>query len=84
MPRLWWEADVNPDTVYDYSFSVWPDPRSSRWSRAACLLVNIIDGRQMKEFTERQFNDFREKLAKMGLELRNIERAPHHEFFPVH
>lgn len=70
-----------PDTVYDYGFSVWPDETSPRMREnvAVRALFHHMSMRQVMEFTERQFNDFREELVKVGLTLREIERAPHLE-----
>jgi hypothetical protein len=68
---------VSPDTLYDYCFAVWPDETSPRWNRAAFDLFRMLGTRVVLEFTERGFNDFREDLAKVGLTLREVERAPH-------
>lgn len=73
-----WPA-VAPDTVYDYSFSVWPDENSPRMrpNNAVFDLFRHMFARNVMQFTEREFNDFRDELAKVGLTLREIERAPH-------
>ncbi len=69
------------DTVYDYGFTVWPDEISPRMREndSVRTLFHHMSMRQVMEFTERQFNDFREELAKVGLTLREIERVPHLE-----
>ena len=72
-----------PETVYDYCFSVWPDEESPRWNRSAFVLFRTLTGRVELTFTERAFNDFREELARAGLALREIERAPHLDPAPV-
>lgn len=65
---------------YDYSFSVWPDETSARLKdcRAIFDLFRMLNGRIVMDFTEREFNDFREELAKVGFTLREIERQPFH------
>ena len=73
-----------PDTVYDYAFTVWPDEESHRWNPSCYELFRMLAGRVVLEFTERQFNDFREGVAKAGLTLREIERQPHLEPATVH
>lgn len=75
-----WPA-VTADTVYDYGFSVWPDETSPRMraSRAVFDLFRHIMTRSVMPFTEREFNDFREEISKVGLTLREIERVPHLE-----
>lgn len=65
--------------AYDYNFSVWPDEESPRWNRAAFELFRMLPMRVVMTFTEAQFDDFREDLARVGLSLREIERVPHHE-----
>lgn len=65
--------------TYDYCFTVWPDETSPRWNRAAFKLFSALACRVALEFTEQEFNEFREELAKMGLTLREIERTVHHE-----
>ena len=68
-----------PETVYDYSFSAWPDEECPRWNRATFALFQMLTRRIVMEFTERAFNDFREDLAKVGIAIREIERVPHLE-----
>jgi hypothetical protein len=77
-PAAGWPS-VTPGTVFDYCFSVWPDETSGRMvgNGAVFPLFRAIRSRVVMEFTEREFNDFREELAKVGLTLREIERAPH-------
>ena len=72
---------ITADTVFDYGFSVWPDETSPRMrtSRAVFDLFGNLNARSLMQFTERAFNDFREDLAKVGLTVREIERAPHME-----
>ncbi len=47
-------------------------------------LYSMLSRRLVMEFTEREFNDFREELGKVGIALREIERAPHLELCSVH
>lgn len=72
---------VDQNTVYDYAFTVWPDETSPRMcsNKAVFRLFKFLTSRCVMEFSERDFNDFREELAKVGLTLREIERAPHLE-----
>jgi len=72
---------IAPDTVFDYGFCVWPDETSPRMraNKAVFDLFRHMQMRQVMEFTERQFNDFREEISKVGLTLREIERVPHLE-----
>lgn len=67
------------DVKYDYTFAVWPDetnPRVRAYTAIFCLFRHM-NTRSTMEFTEREFNDFREELFKVGLTLREIERVPH-------
>jgi hypothetical protein len=45
--------------------------------KAVFKLFELIKSRVVMEFTERDFNNFREDLAKVGLTLREIERVPY-------
>lgn len=70
---------ATPDRVYSYSFAVWPDETSPRWNRAVFDLFRLMCTRVGGwDMTEREFDDFREDLAKCGLTLREIERVPYH------
>ena len=73
--------NTGQDTVFDYSFCVWPDEASprNRANSAIFALFHHMMMRQVMEFTELEFNDFREELSKVGLTLREIERVPHLE-----
>lgn len=64
--------------TYEYEFAVWPDEQSPRWTPAVYSLwkAGRLHGIVVMEFTERDFNDFREDLAKCGLSLREIGRRP--------
>ncbi|MBX9581006.1 MAG: hypothetical protein K2X87_11915 [Gemmataceae bacterium] len=64
---------------YEYRFNVWPDEESPRWNTAAYDVFRMLGGRVVAlDFTEREFNDFREDLSRVGLTLREIERVPFH------
>lgn len=65
--------------IYEYTFSVWPDETSPRMRscRQVFDLFRMMLSRVVMEFTEREFNDFREEISKVGLTLREIERIPH-------
>lgn len=67
--------------IYDYGFTVWPDETSPRMkdNRSIFDLFRHMAMRQVMEFTELEFNDFREDLSKVGLTLREIERSVHTE-----
>lgn len=71
--------------IYEYEFAVWPDETSPRWNRAVYDVwrAGRLHGIIVMEFAEREFNDFREELAKCGLTLREIARRPHVEAEPV-
>ncbi len=80
-----WPA-VTPSTVFDYGFVAWPDEASPRIvaNKAVFNLFQIMMSRVVMEFTERDFNDFREELSKLGITLREIERSPHLNSVAVH
>ena len=65
------------DTPFAYSFSVWPEEQHPRWTRPVFDLFRMMYTRTVEIFTEREFNDFREELAKCGLTLREVERSPY-------
>jgi hypothetical protein len=71
------EAGMSDEPVWEYCFATWPEETSPRWNRAAFKLWDSLKGFMEMEFTERQFNDFREDLAKCGISLREITRRPH-------
>jgi hypothetical protein len=65
------------ETVFDYSFSVWPDEQNQRNNKAVFALFEYLKTRIVMEFTEKQFNNFSEELSKVGLILHETERIPH-------
>lgn len=65
--------------IYTYSYAAHPDPRSPQWNRAAFELFRHAIIRTEDQYTEREFNDFREELSKCGIELCEIERWEYHE-----
>lgn len=70
---------------WDYSFSFWPEERSPRWNWAGYALFKLLgQSRVVMDFTEKDFEEFRESLVKTGLTLREIERVPHFEPERVH
>lgn len=76
MPNIW--PATNENTVFTYGFFVWPDETYFRMQRcpAVWTLFRQMNMRQEFDFTERDFNEFREQLAKIGLTLREITRVP--------
>lgn len=66
--------------IYEYSFSVWPDEESPRMRAKPEIfkLFRMMLSRVTMEFSEKEFNDFRERISEVNLTLREIERIPHH------
>ena len=64
--------------LYDYSFCVWPDEESPHWNAESFLVFGSMRVRIAFAYSEKEFNDFREALSKVGLTLREIERVPFH------
>lgn len=75
-----WPA-CDAETLYEYGFVVWPDETSPRMKACPAVyeLFRHIQTRSTMQFTERAFNDFRDRLATVGLTLREIERVPYLE-----
>lgn len=69
--------DPTPDR-WEYTFATWPEEQSPRWNAAVykLWLDGCLNGFIAMEYTEREFNDFREELAKCGISLREISRRP--------
>jgi len=67
------------EALYDYSFVLWIDePRFDGLPvRALCECLKMGMSRCQMEFTESQFNIFREQIGTCGFSLREIERTPH-------
>ena len=64
-------------TKYVYEFSVWPAERG--FCKAIYVLFEALSRRVAMEFTEEEFDLFRESINQHGITLREIERVPHHE-----
>ncbi len=63
--------------LYDYHFAVWPDEENPRWHKPIFDLFRLLNTRCVMEFTEHDFNNFREDLFKLGFTLREIGRSLH-------
>lgn len=61
---------------YVYTFSVWPHERG--FCKEVYTLFESLNTRIEMEFTEEEFNLFRDKLNNHGFTLREIERVPYH------
>jgi hypothetical protein len=66
---------MSVDTQWEYEFSVWPAERG--FSRAVYKLFEFLNTRVVMEFTENDFNLFRDALNNHGITLREIERRPY-------
>lgn len=64
---------------WEYSFTAWPDETSPRNKQCPEMfqLFKLMANRIVLEFTEKEFNDFRENLSKVNITLREIERIPY-------
>ena len=73
-----WPA-TSTDTVYDFSFTAYPDPQHPRMVGNAAVFefFKVYPHRVVMEFTEAAFGSFREDMAKAGFELHEIEKVPH-------
>lgn len=71
--------------VYEYMFVVMPNNQNPRYKNCKALfqVFRLMSNRLCMEFTESEFNDFRDDLAKVGFELYEIERVPHLNSEPV-
>ena len=69
------------DKIYDYSFSLWIDESRHNGMpiHAVCECLRMGMSRCQMEFTESQFNAFRDHIGICGFSLREIERTPHIE-----
>lgn len=72
-------VQMNNETEYEYSFTVWPD-------ETLCLnksIFKLFDILKMQRiglvFTEKKFQQFRTDISKAGLTMREIERVPYHK-----
>lgn len=76
-PNTEWPKE-NADTVYEYQFQVWPEERHPRFEQVSRSIYPLFDMFPMiyMNFKEKDFNEFREDLAKVGLSLREITRMP--------
>jgi hypothetical protein len=72
-----------PDAAvrYVYEFSAWPAERS--FNRAVYDLFRQMTTRIAMEFTEEEFDLFRDALNSNGITLREISRVPYQEPEPV-
>lgn len=61
-----------------YSFSVWPDETRTT-DPAVYALFEFLGGRIEVEFTEEEFQRFRQGLENHGLALHEIERVPYQQ-----
>lgn len=62
---------------YTYSFSVWPDETKYFGSAIFQLFAAGLSTRVEMDFTEGEFTDFRARILRHGLTLREIERSPY-------
>ena len=60
-----------------YEFSVWPAERG--FNKAIYELFRHLSTRIAMEFTEEEFDLFRDALNGHGITLREIGRVPYHE-----
>ncbi len=60
---------------YLYEFSVWPAERG--FSKEMYALFDALNTRVVMEFTESEFEFFRESINQHGITLREIERVPY-------
>lgn len=74
VPADW--SGTTSETVYEYLFSAFPMAQHPRNTKAVFVLFQNLTTMIVEEMTEREFNDFREELAKAGYELHEITRKP--------
>lgn len=65
------------DKKWVYEFSVWPAEKT--FNKAVFELFRHLNTRIAMEFTENEFNIFRDSLNCHGLTLRDIGRVPYHK-----
>ena len=62
-------------TLYNYSFSVWPD-ETWGFEKAIFDLFKMLNGRVEMTFKPEEFERFRSSLSHHGLTVREAERVP--------
>jgi hypothetical protein len=77
---FWNKPRATEPVVYTYVFSAWPDETLAEIPQCVLDLFELLKNPKMEmQFTEEQFEAFRQDVYSFGITLREVERFPYHD-----